>query len=282
MNKEFFIQNGIIYKTDEPTLNTNNRAFLYGDGFFESIYAFNSNIPFLKYHLTRIKKAFNVFDFEEISIFNNLDDLTQLILFLAHKNKLYKAFRIRVTFFRYPGGLYNPLSKKANFTIHTSKLDFDKLYFNENGLKVDLFDLIKKDFSIISPFKTICPQSVLAMNYANMNNLDDVIFLNYKNNIVETSNSNIFISINNELFTPSINEGCVEGIMRQIIINIANSLNLKIHETEIKIDFLNSAQEIILTNSISGIRYVSAFRTKRYMNFTTKKLFNELSQTFFK
>ena len=121
---------------------------------------------------------------------------------------------------------------------------------------------------------------MLAMNFAKENKLDDVLFLNYKKNIVETSNSNVFIYANNQLITPKITEGCVDGIMRHIIILVKN-LDLKIVESEINVDDMLNAQEIILTNAVSGIRFVSVFRTKRYMNFMAKKIFEEINKLFF-
>jgi len=280
MNEEFFIQNGLLKKISEPSLNTNNRAFLYGDGFFESIYAFNQKLPILEYHLIRLNKAFDIFNFEKLSIFDNINELSQMIFYLARKNKLYKAYRVRISIYRSLGGLYKPNNNKANYVIHTSKLPFDKFFFNNKGLKIDVFNGIYKNSSIISPFKIISPNSVIAMNFAKDNKLDDIIFLNYKKNIVETSNSNIFIYANNQLITPKLTEGCVDGIMRHIIILVKN-LDLEIIESEINVHDMLNAQEIILTNAVSGIRFVSVFRTKRYLNFMAKMIFEKINKLFF-
>ncbi len=281
MKEEFFILNGLIKRTNEPSLFINNRAFLYADGFFESIYAFNNNLPFLNLHLNRINKALTVFHLNNIPIFQNIDELKKIIIYLARKNKLYKAFRVRINIFREAGGLVKPENNNINYIISTSKLPFEKIYFNNIGLKLDIFDDIKKEYSTISPFKTINPSSVIAMNYAAKHNLDDIIFLNSSNNIVETSNSNIFIFYNNTLFTPEITEGCVDGIMRHIIINIAKELNINVVKTQLNIDILNSAQEIILTNAIQGIRFVAALKNKRYLYFLAKKLSEKLLEIYF-
>ena len=47
--------NGKLIPADEPFLQSNNRAFKYGDGFFETIRIFNGHIPFLNYHFIRLK-----------------------------------------------------------------------------------------------------------------------------------------------------------------------------------------------------------------------------------
>ena len=65
-------------------------------------------------------------------------------------------------------------------------------------------------------------------------------------NFVMKQQVQIFFVLNDKLFTPHLNQGCVEGTMRELIIN-----NFNVKEIKVKMDDLINSQEIILTNSLS-------------------------------
>ena len=75
---------------------------------------------------------------------------------------------------------------------------------------------------------------------------DEAIIFNEQNFVIETTSSNLFFVLNDKLFTPHLNQGCVEGTMRELIIN-----NFNVKEIKVKMDDLINSQEIILTNSLS-------------------------------
>ena len=282
MKEEFYIYNGVLQKESEPIISINNRAFQYGDGFFETMFAYNNNVPFLNLHLSRIDKAMKVFQFISFDLFKEIEELRTLIVFLARKNKLYKAYRVRLSIFRNQGGYYSPSDNSISYTIQTTPLPYDKFYLNSEGLKIDIYKDLQKDFSILSPFKTSNSLIyILASKYAISNQFDDVLLLNSKGNIVESSHSNVFFVVDNKIYTPSINEGCIDGIMRHLIIYTLKEQNIAIEETEISMDILDNCDEIFLTNAITGLRFVSMYRTKRYINFTTKNILQELMKKTF-
>ncbi|MBN2664028.1 MAG: aminotransferase class IV [Bacteroidales bacterium] len=282
MEAEFFISNGVLKRSNEPEFKINNRAFLFGDGFFESIIAFNHNIPFLDLHLKRINQAIKIFQFTNFEIFINPTLLKEQIIFLARKNKLYKTYKIRITIFRESGGLFKPTSNKLNYIIQTQKLNVDKFEFDRRGLKIDIYDEVKINYSPFSKFKTLNSLPyIFAQQFALEHNLDDVFLLNHKNNIVETSNSNVFLLVDNKVFTPSIDCGCVEGISRHIIINILYDLNIPITQTSINLELVNSATEIFLSNAIKGVQKVLAFQAKRYSSMLSSKILKLLNEKFY-
>ena len=86
----------------------------------------------------------------------------------------------------------------------------------------------------------------------------------------------IFLVKKNELLTPPISSGCLSGVMRKRILQIASSVGLNSKESTISVDDLLEADEVFLTNSISGIRWVGAFRKKRYFHNWAKKLVEKI------
>ena len=80
-----------------------------------------------------------------------------------------------------------------------------------------------------------------------------------------------------QLYTPSLDEGCVAGIMRRQIIRIAATEGLGCTESQITEEDLLAADECFLTNAISGIRWVLAYRDKRYYSKTSRMLVSILN-----
>ncbi len=276
-NNTYIIYNGILKLEEENIFSSKNRAFLYGDGFFETIFAFNNQIPFLEFHLERLNKAIKTLHLISNDLFKDREALKNIITYLARKNKLYKRYRVRITIFRNSGGYFRANDNSFSYTIHTYSLPDDNFKLNDKGLIIGVYPDIKKNYSPLSQFKTLNSLSnVLAANYSFMNNFDDVIILNYLGNIVETSNSNIFFVSKNKIFTPKIEDGCVAGIMRHLIITTLKQKGITVIEESIPLSFLDDTDEIFISNAISGIRFVSVFQTKRFVNFLTRKIHSQL------
>lgn len=276
---QYIIYNGVLKKEDEFCLDTNNRAFLYGEAFFETIFGHYDKLPFLKLHHKRILDAIEIFGFEPLNEIEDLHQLKDMIIFLTHKNKVYNSYRVRIIFYRKSGGLYLPQNKEMEYIIQITKLEKDPLKAPLKSISLGVYTDISKNASIISKFKTNSLLSVFSSRFANQNQLDDVLILNSNNNIVETTNSNIFFLLKDKIVTPPLSSGCVEGIARHIIINnIGPELNYKVSEEDVTMDIFNKASEIFTTNAIHFINSVKNFKEKRYLNFQI----NEINLSFLK
>ena len=86
---------------------------------------------------------------------------------------------------------------------------------------------------------------------------DDVLLINEKNEVTESTIANIIIKQNNEFYTPPVSCGLLEGVYRKNMIN-ENKLKEKI----LTIDEVMNADEVNLINSIRGIWNVSLVATK--------------------
>jgi branched-chain amino acid aminotransferase len=80
------------------------------------------------------------------------------------------------------------------------------------------------------------------------------------------------------LYTPALSEGCVEGVMRQVVIKLAGENNIPVTEAQINPDILYEADEVFLTNATRGIQSVMGFGVRRYFNEMSKLLIDELNK----
>jgi branched-subunit amino acid aminotransferase/4-amino-4-deoxychorismate lyase len=273
------ILNGKLVATDQAVFSFANRAFRYGDGVFESMRVVNGKIPFFNYHLARLKRACDFLKLSNTNLFKD-NYLADQIAVLLDKNAIQKGGRVRLTVYREDGGLYTPEQNKANYCIEASVLETNLFEINSKGLAVDLFPDIKKQIHALSNYKTNnCLTYVMAGIYKTEKKLDDCILLNDRNQVCEAISSNLFLVINGALYTPSLSEGCLDGVMRKIIIENAPKHRINIYEPAVMPNDILRADEVFLTNSIHGIQWVGSYKNKRFFNTTAKKiiqLVNEL------
>jgi len=253
---------GNIYPEHETLLPVTNRAYRYGDGFFESMVMFNKKIPLLEYHWARI-----VFTTEVISAFLpsrfDIAALESMILDLASVNDAVVNARIRVQFFRKGKGYYLPEDDELGFSITMEKTDYDKFDIGP-GLKVGLRDDSYKGLSMVSDLKNSgALMYVLAAQFARSEGWDECILMNHFGQVCEGLNSNIFLLKNGRLYTPTLESGCVNGVMRSYILGL---LPERAEEREIEVEELMNADEVFMTNAVKGVQWVKELHGKVFGN----------------
>ncbi|PIV58475.1 MAG: 4-amino-4-deoxychorismate lyase [Bacteroidetes bacterium CG02_land_8_20_14_3_00_31_25] len=270
---QFVCYNGEFIPADKPIFYGTNRAFRYGDGLFETMRAMGTSTPFLNRHIERLKNSASILQFEIPENYTVLFFQKQITR-LLNANKYFNGSKIRLSVFRKDGGNYLPHSNKIDYYIEATPLETNNFSLNAKGLIIVLFNEWKKPVNELSGLKT--SNSLLyvkAASYAQSLKIDDCLLLNQFGNIIESSSSNLFVFTNNNLLTPSLTDGCLNGVMRQIIIQLALKEKITVYDDACinENDILN-ADEVFLTNAINGIRWVVAFKNRRYFCKIAKRL----------
>ncbi|MHC1705496.1 MAG: aminotransferase class IV [Tenuifilaceae bacterium] len=271
--KKYIWINGEMVISDTPILTSDNRSFLYGDGLFETIHAYGTLGRNLNLHISRIKQGMKLLNIEIPTYFDE-QMLSKEITRLLNKNRYFGSARVRLTVFRNPGGKYTPTDNAAGFLIEADPLETKMYELNSKGIVVDIFTELKKPLNPLSSIKS-CNSLfyILAGIYQEKNGLNDCILINSNDRIAEAISSNIFIVKGDTLFTPSVSEGCIPGIMREVIIKVAPKIGFNVkNQVAIPPQNLLDCDEVFLTNSITGIKWVVAFRQQRYFNKVSKLL----------
>ncbi|ASU33335.1 aminotransferase class IV [Mucilaginibacter xinganensis] len=269
--------NGEILPADTKLVGLNNRAFKYGDGLFESMRLMKGQLKFAEQHADRLQRGMKAL---KIDGYSQMDAwfLKEKAADLARRNKA-KHGRLRLTVYRDSDGLYTPSQNKMGYCLELQPMDEPRYFLNDKGLIVDLYTELPKPTNYLSNIKT-CNSLIYVMAglYKMHNKLDDVFLLNQTGNLCEASSSNIFIWYQKHLYTPALSEGCVEGVMRQVVINIAKNNNILVTEAQISPDILYEADEVFITNAGRGIQSVIGFGVRRYFNGLSKILIEELNK----
>lgn len=272
--------NGKIIPGDEPVLMIDNKNYRYGDGLFETMKVVSKKIALERYHFERFFSSLERLGFKKPELLTT-QRLQHEIGLLVEKNKCEALARVRLTVFRGNGGVFESLDD-FQYSIECWPLDKSINRMNENGLVIDIFPDARKSCDKFSNIKSAnyLPY-IMAARHAKEHQMYECLVLNVYERIADATIANIFLIKDGTMITPSLGEGCVNGVMRRYIIEKiqATDLEWKIEERGISISDLEQADEVFLTNSISGIRWVKGFRDIVYTNLHTKILYKELFQT---
>ncbi|MBG6187673.1 aminotransferase class IV [Flavobacterium sp. CAN_S2] len=270
--------NGTIVSQDANIL-TQNRAFLYGDGVFETVKIINNKILFLEDHYFRLMSSMRVVRME-IPMNFTMEYLEEQILSLVNKSALAESSRARITVYRNDGGYYLPQSNTVSFLIHAIALENTLYSFEKKEYEVDLY----KDFyvtkQLLSSIKTTNKIiNITGSIFASENGLDNCLLLNDSKNVVEALQGNIFMLLGNKLITPPVSEGCLNGVMRKQILSLAKKIeNLEVVEEVISPFDLQKADELFLTNVIKGIQPITQYRKKTFGTNVSVQLLDKLNE----
>ena len=277
-HKRFICLNGEMLPAGEPAIMHENRAFCYGDALFETIHANGTKLQFFDEHYRRLERSMNKLNMKRSSQLE-ADSLESNIIRLLNKNHLHQGVRIRLTVFRNSGGYYTPDTNACSFLAETIPLPHDHYHLNEKGLKAGIYTTILKHPDELANLKTANSLLyIMAGLYRKEAGLDECIILNTDRRLAECISSNIFLLKNGTIHTPSLDEGCVAGIMRNQIIRIAKQEGIECMESKLSENDILEADEFFMTNSITGIRWVVAFRQKRYYSKTSRILITCLNK----
>lgn len=271
--------NGTIVAEDSSIL-VQNRGFLYGDAVFETVKIVNGKILFFEDHYFRLMSSMRVIRME-IPMNFTMEYLEEQILSLAKNNQIENSSRARITVYRNDGGFYLPKTNTVSYLIHASALEKKAYNFDNTKYEVDLF----KDFYItkqlLSSIKTTNRLvNITGSIYANENDLDNCILINDSKNVVEFLQGNIFMLKENQLITPLISEGCLNGVMRKQILQLTKKIEgIEIVEEIISPFDLQKADELFLTNVIKGIQPITKYRKKEFSVELSKKLIAKLNES---
>lgn len=253
--------NGKLLNEEDLNISIQNRGFKYGDSIFETIKIFKNKVVFWEDHYFRLMASMRMLRMK-IPLKFTLEYLEQEILKTVKENNNSDLSRVRLNVFRKDGGLYTPITNEIDYTIQVNSIN----YITKESYKIDVFKDFYNYSGLLSTVKTNNRMvNTLASIYAKENDLDNCVLINERKGVVEVSNGNIFVLKDNVVKTPSLNEGCIKGIVRKKVIEIiSKNDNYILEETTISPFEIQKADEVFITNAIIGIQPVTNYKKKSF------------------
>ena len=256
--------NGNIQE-NSSILIENNRGFLFGDSVFETIKVLDNKVLFLEDHYFRLMASMRICRMEIPMNFTMEYFETQILNLIQSLNNS-NSYRVRFTVYRDSEGFYLPKSRNVQFIVTASSLDSDLYVFGKEHYEVELYKDFYVSKQLLSTLKTNNKMlQITGSIFAEENGYANCLVLNDEKNVVEALQSNIFMKTGNVVSTPPVSDGCLNGIMRKQILEILKKIEgIEVKETSISPFDLQKADELFLTNVISGIQPVTKYRKKEY------------------
>ena len=259
--------NGNLVPSSDAGLSFFNRGFSYGDALFETVKAVGNKLLFWEDHYFRLMASMRLLRMEVPMTFTPEYFVDQCVQLIQEQEVNSPAWRLRLIVFRDSGGRYTPDHNRVAFVIGCEPLPQDRFLDEVVNYRVDLYKDHYVQAGMLPNLKTNNKiLNVLGSIFAKENDLDNCILVNDNKEVVEALQSNLFLLFGQEIHTPPLTSGCLDGIIRKQIIRLSKDLNLTLKETAINPFDLQKADELWLSNSIQGIRAVTNYRRKTYQS----------------
>jgi len=263
-----------------------DHGLLYGDGVFEGIRFYCGRVFKLKEHIDRLYDSAKAI---QLTIPLSHEEVTEAVIETIRANELQDGY-VRLLVTRGVGSLgLNPfLCKQASIVIIASKIALYAEEKYQQGLTLVTCSTRRPAPAALSP-------SVKSLNY--LNNImakveainagaEEGVMLNEQGFVAECTGDNVFVVKGGKIYTPPISAGSLNGITRQVVIDLAREGKFELIEQDLTRYELYTADEFFLSGTAAEVVPVAKYDgriigdgkpgpiTLRMMEF-----FRELTQT---
>jgi len=248
--------NDRLVSEDEAVVSVFDHGFLYGDGIYETMRAYDGTVFLLDRHLERLQRSAWLIQL-------NLPELQMLrdaVYETVRVNGLKNAY-VRVTVSRGKGpiGLDPSLCPRPTLVVVAEEFrEYPEKYYRE-GVRLIIAKTRRNLVAALNPkIKSLnFLNNILAKIEAKDQGAYEAIMLNAEGFISEGTVCNIFFVREGALCTPSTAVGVLDGITRELVIALAKGNGLEVREGKFTPDDLFSAAEVFFTNTTSEVMPVS-------------------------
>ncbi|MCM3240806.1 branched-chain-amino-acid transaminase [Heyndrickxia oleronia] len=253
MADQWIFLNDRFVKKEEAVVSVYDHGFLYGDGVFEGIRMYSGNVFRLDDHIKRLYESAHSIT---LKIPYDQEELKQLIIETLRKNEFQDAY-IRVVISRGVGDLgLSPFTcKHPGVIIIAEPLALFPKELYESGIEVVSVASRRNRSDVLDP-------KVKSLNYLNnilvkieasLAGASEALMMNDQGYVAEGSGDNIFIVKDNVIKTPPGYVGTLEGITRNVIIELAKQLGFEIREDVFTRHDVYIADEVFLTGTAAEV-----------------------------
>ncbi len=271
--------NGIYLEESKALIPVADRAFLVGEGLFETLRAYQGHLVFLENHLERMQEAANLLG---LHFPISLARLKFLAYETLHLNRLTDAvIRIYLTPEGTSIGDLDSPPQKMNLLISCQPFTPFPSLFYEKGVPCLIVKGIFSEMGLLAQLKSTSYLSrVLARRQARTQGAFEGLLVNALGQITEGSGSNIFIVHQEKIFTPPLHSGLLAGVTRNQIFKISQKENISLEEKILLPQDLFEADEIFMTSTLKEVMPVASVDGKHSQQKTPGALTQKLMQAY--
>lgn len=240
-----------------------DHGFLYGDGIYETMRAYDGIVFMLDRHIERLNRSASLIQLTVPS-----PDVIRDAVYETIRSNGLKSVYVRVTVSRGKGpiGLDPALCPKPTFVVIAQEFrEYPEKYYTE-GVKFIIAKTRRNLIEALNPkIKSLnFLNNILAKIEAKERGAYEAVMLNAEGFISEGTVCNIFFVKDNILCTPSVAMGVLDGITRELVIDLAKEAGIQVREGSYRPEDFFSASEVFFTNTTSEVMPVSQVEDVTY------------------
>jgi len=228
-----------------PVVPAIDGALLHGRAAFETIAAYGGEPFCLPAHLERLRRGCEALDLSPPA--ESIVDGRCRELLRANGLERHDRVRLRVTVTAGVGGSDGHVIVEA-----TPAPDYGE------PARVVTVPFVRNDRGALAGLKTInYGENAVALRRARESGADEALFANTRDRLCEGAWSNVFLRIDERWLTPPLSSGCLPGITRALVLEIAREIELSIEELSLPFEDTRRADAAFLTSTLREVQPIA-------------------------
>ena len=246
--------NGRVSDQEHAVISIFDHGFLYGEGVYETLRTYNGQSFLFVRHMRRLRQSAGMLSLPIPLTDAQIDArFTETMKAAGLGNSAEHEAYIRILVTRGIGELtYDPAATPVSSIVVIVKPNVDppREVF-ERGVKVSLVGVVRNHPDTVNPLikSNSLLNNALAMQEALRNGAYEGVMRNYKGELAECTQSNLFIVKDGAALTPPLGAGLLPGITREFLFEVGAEIGIPVREAVLHDDDLLGADESFLTST---------------------------------
>lgn len=238
--------NGEWTKGDGIGISHRDRGWSHGLGLFETLLAVDGRPWFQDRHLARLEASAARFGWRICT-----QDVADALPSLLDKNGLMSGrARVRIAI----SGGRGPLQEPGNVDGQVIWISASSAGEAPDSYSVGISRWKKNECSPLTGHKCASyAENLFLLEEARRNGWDEVLVSNHAGFLCESAMANLFVQIGDRLLTPPLSSGCLPGVTRGVLLELAGSCGLRPAEEDLSEPDLWQADGIYLSSAVRGV-----------------------------
>ena len=243
--------NGRISPQHEAVIPVFDHGFLYGEGIYETLRTYDGRLFLYDRHLRRLRNSARLIDLQIPFTDGELAARIHDTINAASPEGREAYVRVLVT--RGIGELTYDLkaTPTPSWVVIVKPLIPPAPEVYDRGVKVVLVNVVRNHPQSVSPMikSNNLMNSALAAQQAAKRGGFEAVMRNYRGELTECTQSNLFIVKNGAALTPPLESGLLPGITREFVFELGRATGIDVREQVLRDDDLLGADETFLTGT---------------------------------
>jgi branched-chain amino acid aminotransferase len=242
---------GRISAEHEAVIPVFDHGFLYGEGIYETLRTYDGHLFLFDRHMRRLRNSARLID---LAIpFTNDEVASHIRETIAAATLDGNEAYIRLLVTRGVGELTYDLkaTPTPSWVVIVKPLASAPTELYERGVKVALVDVVRNHPQSVNPMikSNNLMNSALAAQQALKRGAFEAVMRNYRGELTECTQSNLFVVKDGAALTPPLESGLLPGITREFLFEVGREANIEVREQVLRDDDLFAADEAFLTST---------------------------------